>query len=139
MARVRPVQGNYYACFVPENLAAKLVAPGVLEGRLSALVAYCLCASRRPIRRLHEARLAELYLEQRAGLLSAPDSHIIRVRIKPFRAWLLRNVDRLAMTERDLEDEFWDHQHHLMMDYAMHGPHFHNPDHRRAWEGIQAH
>ncbi|HVE80721.1 MAG TPA: hypothetical protein VNA68_01085 [Candidatus Dormibacteraeota bacterium] len=130
---------NYYASFRGIPLAAKPVGRGRLEGSLGAMAVYCLRSCHRRVGRINDARLAELYLKQCPGLLSPPDPRFMRVRLKPFRAWLLRNIDRISMTKSDLREEESRRFQDLARDYADNGPHFHNPDHRRAWEEAQAH
>jgi len=137
MAKALSAKSNFYSDRRGRPLAARPVGRDQLEGPLYAIAVYCLRYSHRPIPRISEDRLAELYLKQRLGLLSAPDPRFMRVRVRPFRAWLLRNVERIAMTKRELAEENRQRHLRLMRDYAIHGPHFHNPAHRAAWEAAQ--
>ena len=119
------------------GIAVRSAGRGRLEGSLSTLAIYCLRGYHGQVSRISDARLAELYLTQCPGLLSEANPRWIRVRVKPFRAWLLRNRCRIAMTSDELREEQRRRHYALMDDYARHGPHFHDPAHRAAWERAQ--
>ena len=133
-----PVWYNYHSLWKSTtHLNAKPVKPGQLEGPLGTIAVYCLISCNRRVGQLNDTRLLELYMKQCPGLLSVPDPRrpdFMRVRRKPFQAWLLRNIDRVTMTKSDLRAEESRRFNALLHDYMENGPHFHNPAHRQAWE-----
>ena len=140
MTVIVPALNNQYAFYAAKKgraLAAQKVGRGQLQGTFLAMVIYCLCTCDRRVGRINERRLFELYLKQRAGLLSAPDPTRLRVHLKPFRVWVLNNAHRAPITRADLRQDEHDRHMRLIMDYVQHGPHFHNPDHRAVWERAQ--
>lgn len=117
---------NYYAGFMGYPLAARKVG-GELHGPLVAMAAYCLRSCNRTVGQISDERLTEMFLKQRPGLLSEPDPRFLRVHLKPFRSWLLRNIERLTMSQKELADERWKHELAIIRSYQKFGPHFHWP------------
>ena len=139
MTVAMPMRHNHYAYLKGfQGLAARPAGRGHLQGSLRLLAIYCLRSCDRRVEPIHEGRLAELYFKQCPGLVSAPDPRFMRVRRKPFEAWLLRNVERIAMTKDEQrkakKKEESRRRWALIRDYADNGPHFHDPAHREAWE-----
>ena len=134
MAVVVSTQQNVYTQWRGTPMAAGPAGRGVLDGPLLAVAIYCLRGSDRRIRYISDRRLAELYFKQCPGLLSAPSSRYVRVRRRPFEAWLWRNIERIAETKSDHRQKQRESDLRRILDYATNGPHFHDPDHRAGWE-----
>ena len=113
----------------------KRLGRNTLEGKLDELAVFVLASSPRKLERpLDEFKLHQLFKRDRPGYLTGETRYAPQVRVheKPFRVWVLRNIDRITMTVREqTRQETMDWRTDMVDFAAAHDPYL--DDLANAW------